>query len=287
MTIAACYFSPEAVILGADSATTTISLVQQQTQVIRHFNHAQKLFAVGDRDKATLGVVTWGLAEVAGKSHRTIVSLLDHDLCSRQINSVADAADALIRIVWPQYETCSPQIALARTLASIPNKPLELENQLRELKTMLTLGYCIGGTWWKDNTPFAYEIVFEPTLLAPPVPRHLTSGHFKFWGCPNMIDRVLYGIDGGLLETIRQHAGWKGGDAALDSMVAAGFLSPPDHVPLREAIDFVHAAIYTTIRAFKFSRLPMLCGGPIEIGVVTSDRPFRWVKHKRLDEAIL
>jgi hypothetical protein len=101
-----------------------------------------------------------------------------------------------------------------------------------------------------------------------------------------MIERVLYGIDGGLLQAIKASPFWTGGPAELDNLVGRALVSPPDHVPLREAIDFVHAAIYTTIRAFKFSQMPMLCGGPIEIAAITSDRPFRWVKHKALDGAI-
>jgi hypothetical protein len=57
-------------------------------------------------------------------------------------------------------------------------------------------------------------------------------------------------------------------------------------LPIRDAIDFVHSSIYSTIKALKFSQFPQVCGGPIEIAVITSDRPFRWVRHKRFDAAI-
>ena len=40
-------------------------------------------------------------------------------------------------------------------------------------------------------------------------------------------------------------------------------------------------------KAMKFSDLPQICGGPIEIAVITSDRRFRWVKHKTWDAAIM
>jgi hypothetical protein len=30
----------------------------------------------------------------------------------------------------------------------------------------------------------------------------------------------------------------------------------------------------------------MVCGGPIEIAVISSDRKFRWVRHKEWDAAI-
>jgi len=55
---------------------------------------------------------------------------------------------------------------------------------------------------------------------------------------------------------------------------------------MRDAIDYVHSAIYCTIKAMKFSTGAQVCGGPIEIAVITSDRKFRWVRHKPWDAAI-
>lgn len=57
-------------------------------------------------------------------------------------------------------------------------------------------------------------------------------------------------------------------------------------VPIREAIDWVYASIYTTIKTMKFSHMAPVCGGPVEIAVITTDRLFRWVRHKRFDTAI-
>jgi hypothetical protein len=57
-------------------------------------------------------------------------------------------------------------------------------------------------------------------------------------------------------------------------------------LPIREAIDFVHACVSSTIKAMKFSSLAQICGGPIEIAVITTDRRFRWVRHKDWDVAI-
>jgi hypothetical protein len=57
-------------------------------------------------------------------------------------------------------------------------------------------------------------------------------------------------------------------------------------LPIRDAIDFVYTCIYSTIKALKFSSLQQICGGPIEIAIITTDRPFRWVRHKAFDAAI-
>ncbi len=63
-------------------------------------------------------------------------------------------------------------------------------------------------------------------------------------------------------------------------------LGQPEELPIREAIDWVHASIYATIKTMKFSHMAPVCGGPIEIAVITTDRQFRWVRHKSLDAAV-
>jgi len=61
-----------------------------------------------------------------------------------------------------------------------------------------------------------------------------------------------------------------------------------DHasIPIRDAVDFVHTCIHSTIKALKFSRYSQVCGGPIELAVITTDRASRWIKHKGWDAAI-
>jgi len=42
----------------------------------------------------------------------------------------------------------------------------------------------------------------------------------------------------------------------------------------------------TINKAMKFSHMAPVCGGPVEIAVITTDRKFRWVRHKKFDAAI-
>jgi hypothetical protein len=101
-----------------------------------------------------------------------------------------------------------------------------------------------------------------------------------------LIYRVLFGIDPDLLDKIATSPHWTGGDAELLKVAQEFALGPPPMLPLREAIDWIYSCIQSTIKGMKFSRLPPFCGGPVEIAVVTSDRPFRWVRHKSLDVAL-
>jgi hypothetical protein len=70
--------------------------------------------------------------------------------------------------------------------------------------------------------------------------------------------------------------------SAVAPLAAVGF---PD-LPIREAIDFIHTYLHITIKGFKFRVGPPICGGPIEIAFISTDRPFRWVCHKGFERAI-
>ncbi len=85
---------------------------------------------------------------------------------------------------------------------------------------------------------------------------------------------------------IFQSTKWTGSEKDLLDLVQASCLGQPRDLPIREAIDWVHASIYTTIKMLKFSHIAPVCGGPVEIAAITTDRKFRWVRHKSFDAAI-
>jgi hypothetical protein len=100
-----------------------------------------------------------------------------------------------------------------------------------------------------------------------------------------MMGRLTRGIDVDLLRDIYMSDHWTGTADELLAVLAPDNLHTPN-LPIREAIDFIHASIYSTVKGLKFSRLDQVCGGPIEIAVITADRRFRWVRHKHMDAAI-
>ncbi|MBX3321367.1 MAG: hypothetical protein KF757_00100 [Phycisphaeraceae bacterium] len=108
-----------------------------------------------------------------------------------------------------------------------------------------------------------------------------------FWGVPQIMERLVFGFDSPIIMEILKSGKWKGTVEELIDLVVRNQLITPRLLPIREAIDWVHTVIHTTIRGTKFANWPHWCGGPIEIAVITSDRPFRWVRHKRMDAAII
>jgi hypothetical protein len=292
MTIAACYLSSEGIVLGADSTT---SFLVDGGGGYHFFNHNQKIFELGEN--GTVGVVTWGLASLGQKSYRTLFALLSDDLQkTRPSNGMAEVADRWCNLFWQEYQR---ELAPAlQSLASLNAKPAydktvvnpaarteAEEAEFNSLKNVLVAGFCIAGYALPDRTTAAFELIFDP-LAAKPTPRQLPTLTYGFWGVPNLIKRLIYGADDSLKQEILASGKWGGTEPELDQIFARQVLGHPI-LPVRDAVDFVHTCIYSTIKALKFSNLFQICGGPIELAVITSDRNFRWVRHKGWDSAIL
>ena len=288
MTIAACYLCLEGVVFGADS-TTTIFVTGPPGEVgtDHHFNFCQKLFEFGDVG-ASAGIVTWGMASLKTVSYRTLIAEVADRAKQQKLPTLGDIACLWSEMFWAEYTGAEQQrLIRARALQRKGESCTELEKQeLIWLGRNLSGGFCLGGRWGSGKRPEAYEILFNPFLMGNPAPKALTIGIPKFWGCEKIIERVRLGIDPGLYEAIVSNPKWTGTKEELIGLVQPGILAGPLNLPIREAIDLVYAEIYITIKAMKFSHYAPICGGPIEIALITTDRPFRWVCHKTLFEAI-
>lgn len=287
MTIAACYLSSEGVVFGADSTTTMI--VRQPGPVPfgipHHFNYAQKIFQIGE--DSTLGMTMWGLGNLAVGSYRTLIARFSDTLVAQPAQTMADVAGRWNTFFWTAYssEFATVLQRVQQLKGQATRTPAE-DAELRQLRQSFSGGFCVGGHLLHDRTPQAFETQYGPDLTAPAPVQPLQVGTPRFWGVPNLMERLLYGIDKGVMEAILQSGKWTGTPNDLFSLIQPFFLGQPLHLPIREAIDWIHAAINTTIKAMKFSHLPPVCGGPVEVALITTDRRFRWVRHKRLDSAL-
>jgi hypothetical protein len=104
VTIAACYLSPEGVVLGADSTSTYGAPGDPH-----YYNNAQKLFELGQ--DSTLGAVTWGLGGLRLSSYRTQFALLSDGLKAASPNSVQEVAQRWTAQFWTLYSDPNAEIA--------------------------------------------------------------------------------------------------------------------------------------------------------------------------------
>ncbi|MBN9021238.1 MAG: hypothetical protein J0H08_03915 [Rhizobiales bacterium] len=290
MTIAMGFLTPEGFVVGADSTTTFTT-----DDGNHYYNHAQKIFEVGQNSSLT--IATWGLGSLHTVSYRHLIADLG-DLFQRSAPaSVEDAAKAWADLFWEAYSEGprKPSIVRCQELHAKPahepaapnatSRTADEELEYASLKQNLVVGFCIGGNVASDRTPRAHSMIFDP-LSAAPVPQPVPLGAPQFWGVPNVIGRLLIGCDARIPKAILDSGKWSGTEKELLELLIAHRLQHQTTMPIREAIDFTYSCIHATIKALKFSNLSQICGGPIEVAVITADRGFRWVRHKELYSAI-
>jgi len=282
VTIAACYLSPEGVVLGADSTT---SFMAPPGGVHHHFDFGQKIFQIGT--DSTLGIAMWGLGNLVDVSYRTLIACFADELNSSPATDVEQVATRWNNYFWHAYTTSyATYIQRARDLDSNANKTQPEQEELTGLRQQLSGGFCVGGYCLPDRTPRAFQIVYEPIFVAPQPTTPLQLGSLSFWGVPNLINRLIFGIDPNIFTAILNSGRWQGDSNDLSSLISQHWHMPAGILPLRDDIDWVHSLIYASIKGLKFSHIAPLCGGPVELAVISSDRHFRWVQHKRFGAAI-
>jgi hypothetical protein len=287
VTIAACYLSSEGVVFGADS-TTTIVVAGRGPSAIpmeRHFDHAQKIYEIGT--ESTLGIATWGMGNLEGTSYRTLIARFADSLVHQPAQSVADAAGRWNAFFWAAYaRELAPQLQRVQELLGRQTRTTQEQGELDFLLQAFGGGFAVGGYLRHERVPQAFEMSFDPRLQGPGPVRGLAPGIPHFWGISNLFERLTYGIDPDLFDQIVRSGRWTGTAEDLHRLVEPYILGRPQLLPIRDAIDWIHASLYTAIKTMKFSHLAPVCGGPIEIAAIATDRPFRWVCHQTLAIAI-
>lgn len=290
MTIAACHISPEGVVLGADSTTTITNNDGDQAGATSHFDYAQKIFEIGPPG-STVGSVAWGIGQIGETSHRLRLARLGRRHERRPFRSLRAMAQSLAADIEQDLERAYPTV-LARVRdidarKKDPDAEVSAFDHAFFENTYLKLsgGFCLAGRL--DDCVACEGFAVSWTPLSAPSVEPIQKETPMFWGVPEIFERLLYGLDSRTLAALLASGKWIGTHEEMFRIVSARQLLQPTHLPIREAIDWIHTIIHTTIRGVKFANWPHVCGGPIEIAVITADRPFRWVRHKRLDAAIL
>ncbi|MGP8164177.1 MAG: hypothetical protein ACLQAR_01550 [Steroidobacteraceae bacterium] len=212
--------------------------------------------------------------------------------------TVADVAKQWAVLFWSAYSSqLQTELTTFRALkvkpafdpkavSPSPNARTKAEeDQFQAFSRDLVVGFCLGGYLLPQRDPEAFTVTFEPNLTASPTPLAVTVGGIRWFGVPNLINRLINGYDLNILPAVMSSGKWSGSLQELTDLLNQHRLQHA-LLPIRDAIDYVYTSIYSTIKAMKFSSLPQVCGGPIELAVITTDRDFRWVRHKVWDSAI-
>jgi len=265
MTIAVAGNFTEGVVFGAESAITYV----ESGKVAQVYEGAQKIYHLGSRadcSDSPYGAMIYGAASFEGQSWRNLLA----NFRRQNPHAQYDAAEKLANALTAYLERVQPD------RAKRPDGGLFLA------------GYGAGDT---EVRCFRIDV---PSLQLLPV--QMESVHFD--GMPHVVQRLLFGID----EQTEKHFEKLFEGITLDvqsgsdvqkiplvtiivDCIKGGYpkCEPDVDMPLRDAIDYVHFLVYSTVKQFKFGHGAKLCGGDIELAVVTLDRGFRRIRRKPLD----
>jgi hypothetical protein len=281
MTICVTVRVAEGLVLAADSATVLTGVVAGPNgpvqTIIQNFNFANKVTHFKDYP---IGVLSWGLGSIEAHTIQSLIMQFEHDYPSLKESAEPDAegnprppytvkrvADALVAFIKDRYDKAYPADGAGE------GKPAKQPS----------LGLYIGGystkQFFSDQYVYTFPDSAECQQVRPNKPDGTPNFGANWYGLTDALVRLYLGYDeaalnkmvemGADLEIVQN---WANSHVAALPLVFDGML-------LQDAIDFAEYSVQVVIGRFRFAQGPALCGGDIDIAVVTPNT-FRWYKRK-------
>jgi hypothetical protein len=246
MTIVTCVKVRDGLVLGTDS----MAHIQRGGEFLRSFEHATKLFQVGD---LPIGVMSYGLGNVG---HRSIESLM------REFEKTLKPSQKSVNVV-------------GKALFAFMNKEYKAHAEaLPEGEELPALGFYLAG--YSPGQVFAEEREFTlPESDKPTTPIEKEEFGATWRGVHAPFWRLSMGY--GLLVRARLE------EAGLEEEVASALLDDLkinvvfDGMPVQDAVDYATFILNTTIGYTTFSMQLSPCGGPLQVAVILPDSGFKWL----------
>jgi hypothetical protein len=265
MTICIAVRVSEGLVLAADSLTT---ITDASGQIVQNFPHAQKVSQIGDYP---IGTLTWGMGSVASLPIDNLVAefsetlTLYEEVRHREGVTVADVAQRLFDFVKERYDS------YYRDNAQSKPEPL---------------GMALGGYSTGAHFPDVYSFMLPGDSAPASCSNDAADGTpqflVKWFGQTEPLNRLMNGADLGLLEeALRPRFADEATlvDAAGQLLAKYGYPVLLNVMPLQDAIDFAVYLITVVNGKFRFVVGPTLCGGDIDVAIV-SRKGFEWLKRK-------
>jgi hypothetical protein len=263
MTICVSVKIAEGLVLAADSAVMVLGKINtpqgEGEGLIQSFQFANK---VTHFKNYPIGIMNWGSGSIGDRSIQSLIMEFEYaypDKAENESYTVAEIADKLLIFIKERYDA-------AYTSGKKPS-----------------LGIFIGGFSAKEFFPDTYFYEFPKSQAWAIVRPNREDGRPSFgsnwFGQTDALIRLFKGYDiRSLEELVKRGADKKILEKWVQDAVSE-LLIIFDGMPLQDAIDYAEYAVQVVIGRFRFGPGPALCGGDIDIAVVTPGN-FEWAKRK-------
>jgi hypothetical protein len=283
MTICVSIKVSEGLVLATDSTAAIQGTVQDptgksSTGILKTYDHVRKLSHIKDYP---IGTLTWGTALVGARSVESLIKEYEYTLLSLEEEqekikerrmrgkakgderfeyNVRNVAEGLLDHVKKFYET------------EFASQPVDQRPQLG----ILVSGYSSGKFFpeqWLINLPISAEL----TGVRPDIDGKPVFGATWF-GLADAIVRLHWGRDDAAPDILAQR--FNVSPEEIRQLLAR--LEYPvifDGMPLQDAIDYAVYLVNVAIGRFRFVAGAPLCGGEIDVAVITPNT-FTWIQRK-------
>jgi len=253
----------EGVVIAADSAITVAQPLspQQPDRMAVHqvYEHGNKIFQVGDYP---IGVATWGVGSLGGRSVASLLGEFSDNEPLKASWSVDDVADRVYKFVTHRYREAF-------------QGAVEVPSERGPALGLLVVG---AGPKGYDVEQYVGLLPLEPEP-GPARKEGIPPYGANWYGQTDAILRLYKGFDPQIDARLQK--------AGLTPQQIRGVLdgleypAAYDHMPIQDAIDLALYLVGVVVGRFRFVVGPALCGGDIDVAVVSArPRQFQWVRRK-------
>ncbi len=283
MTVCVSIKVSEGLVLAADSTAALLGSLQDPTGksttgILKTYDHGRKLLHLKDYP---IGTLAWGAALIGARSVESLIKEYEYILPSleeeeEKIKERRNRGElkADVRFTYSVSEIATGLLNHVKKFYSeeFSTYPAEKRPQIG----ILVSGYSSGKFFpeqWLIDLPTSDKL----NEIRPDVGGKPDFGA-NWFGLTDAIVRLHWGRDDGALAILAEKF-----KASPDEIreVLSGLQYPVifNGMPLQDAIDYAVYLVNVTIGRFRFVVGAPLCGGEIDVAVITPNT-FSWVQRK-------
>jgi len=265
MTICVSVKVAEGLVLAADSALMLEGSIKtpegEKSGILQTFGFANKITRLKDYP---VGIMSWGTGNIGDRSIQSLIMEFEYGYPEREKNknhTVKAIADEILSFIKERYYQA-------------------YDNELEKPELGIFAGGYSAGEFFADEYSYVFPQSEEWEIARPNMPDGRPSFGPNWFGMTDALNRLIKGYDPNALKELVK----RGVDKTIIQKWIDDGVSELrlifDGMPLQDAIDFAEYAVQVVIGRYRFEVGPSLCGGDIDIAVITP-RAFQWAKRKQ------
>jgi hypothetical protein len=280
MTICVSVKVSEGLVLAADSLAAVqgvMAIGTQQVQgLLKTFDFGRKLSHFKDYP---IGTLTWGTYIIGSRSVLSLIKEHEYRVASlgEELEKIKDRrmrGEASVDAV-PQYSVRKIAEAIFAHVKSAYDQEFSAKPQSPPLGILVS-GYSSGSFFpeqWLIDLPHSSDL----TEVRPDI-NGVPDFGANWFGLTDAIVRLHWGRDDALFDLLKSKV--KIPEAELRSILdCRQYHVLFNGMPLQDAIEYAAYIANVSIGRFRFVTGPPLCGGEIDLAVITPNA-FNWVRRK-------